>query len=414
MHPALARTVDLALEATVAPSFSRIGPAVRRRVDDWGPLPRLDGQRVLVTGVTSGIGRAAAARLLALGAHVVAVGRDETRTHRAMAELTVAAGNPAATVVIADLGELDDVRRVADEAVTAGPLHALVHNAGALLPEHRRTSDGIEVTVAVQRRFVGSIARYGQCVTFPSDHASDGRQVIGPSGIRNRLSAAQTGRPVNPTVGAHTWARTAGGSPMTTFEHSAWVWTDHVHPPLGRSTPRQCHLCASSHAVSCKRWGRIVQELALLGVTPSQTRRSPLGAQLLDAGRAGASMKRIDMNDPEHVQATGGRWMVSVFGDITRRGSWPSRDRLSPVAVFGDIDLDFRQAGMPAGQVVIHAVAPFGSIDVLVPDGVQVDVGGFTLFGSKKIAVGDAATNESAAVIRVRGFSLLGSVKVSS
>jgi hypothetical protein len=51
---------------------------------------------------------------------------------------------------------------------------------------------------------------------------------------------------------------------------------------------------------------------------------------------------------------------------------------------------------------------------VLVPDGVQVDVGGFTLFGSKKIAVGEATANESAAVIRVRGFSLFGSVKVSS
>ena len=110
-------------------------------------------------------------------------------------------------------------------------------------------------------------------------------------------------------------------------------------------------------------------------------------------------MKGIDMNDPERVEAAGRRWMVSVFGDITRRGSWPSRERLSPVAVLGDIDLDFRKAGVPAGQVVINAVAPFG---------------GFTLLGSKKIAVGDATTNESAAVIRVRGFSLLGSVKVSS
>ena len=128
-----------------------------------------------------------------------------------------------------------------------------------------------------------------------------------------------------------------------------------------------------------------------------------------------AEMKGVDMNDPEHdPAATGRRWIVSVFGDITRRGSWPSRDRISSVAVFGDIDLDFRQAPMPAGQVAINAVAPFGNIDVLVPDGVQVDVGGFTLFGSKKIAVRDATTNESGAVIRVRGFSLFGSVKVSS
>jgi predicted membrane protein len=125
-------------------------------------------------------------------------------------------------------------------------------------------------------------------------------------------------------------------------------------------------------------------------------------------------MKGIDMTDPQHLQSTGRRRMVSVFGDITRRGSWPSGDRLSPIAVFGDIDLDFRQAGMLAGPVVINAVAPFGNIDVLVPDSVHVDVGGFTLFGSKKIAVDNATPNESGAVIRVRGFSLFGSVKVSS
>ena len=51
---------------------------------------------------------------------------------------------------------------------------------------------------------------------------------------------------------------------------------------------------------------------------------------------------------------------------------------------------------------------------MLVPEGAQVDVGGFTLFGSKKVAVADAGTNESAAVIRVRGFTLLGGLKVWS
>ena len=117
---------------------------------------------------------------------------------------------------------------------------------------------------------------------------------------------------------------------------------------------------------------------------------------------------------PPSPRSSGRRWIVSVFGDITRTGSWPPRRTTSPVAVFGDIDLDLRQATMPPGEVVINAVAPFGNIDVLVPEGAQVDVGGFTLFGSKKIAVGEATENESAAVIRVRGFSLFGSLKVWS
>ena len=69
---------------------------------------------------------------------------------------------------------------------------------------------------------------------------------------------------------------------------------------------------------------------------------------------------------------------------------------------------------MPPGEVVINAVAPFGNIDVLVPEGAQVDVGGFTLFGSKKVTVHETATNGPAALIRVRGFSLFGSLKVWS
>ena len=78
---------------------------------------------------------------------------------------------------------------------------------------------------------------------------------------------------------------------------------------------------------------------------------------------------------------------MSVFGDITRSGSWPPRRTTSPIAMFGDIDLDFGQATMPAGEAVINAVAPFGNIDVVVPAGGRVDVGGFALFGSKKVSV---------------------------
>jgi hypothetical protein len=111
------------------------------------------------------------------------------------------------------------------------------------------------------------------------------------------------------------------------------------------------------------------------------------------------------------TNSSGRRWIVSIFGDITRAGSWPPRPTTSPFALFGDIDLDLTQASIPVGGLVINAIAPFGSIDVLVPDGALVDVGGFMLFGSKKVAVDEGA---SAAVIRVRGFSLFGSLKVRS
>jgi Domain of unknown function (DUF1707)/Cell wall-active antibiotics response 4TMS YvqF len=113
------------------------------------------------------------------------------------------------------------------------------------------------------------------------------------------------------------------------------------------------------------------------------------------------------------TRPAGRRRIVSVFGDLTRSGSWRAPEALSPISVFGDVELDLRHASVPAGGVAISAVTPFGNIEVLVPDGVEVDVGGFTLFGSKKIAVRGPVSAWSPTV-RVRAFSLFGSVKVWS
>ena len=109
-----------------------------------------------------------------------------------------------------------------------------------------------------------------------------------------------------------------------------------------------------------------------------------------------------------HRRVAGSALIVSIFGDITRTGSWPPHRSTSPFALFGDIDLDLRQAAMPQGEVMINAIAPFGNIDVVVPAGTKVDIGGFTVFGSKKVNVADAGGDGPAAAVRVRGFTLFG------
>ncbi len=145
----LAQSVDLALEATVVLSFSKVGYQVRRRVFDWTDVSgALDGRVVVVTGATSGLGRALARRLARLGATLVVTGRDVERTRRARAELVAETANPAIQDRAADLGRLDQVvtlaERIRDDH---GRLDALVHNAGALVHDHRRTPDGLELTV---------------------------------------------------------------------------------------------------------------------------------------------------------------------------------------------------------------------------------------------------------------------------
>jgi NAD(P)-dependent dehydrogenase (short-subunit alcohol dehydrogenase family) len=85
----------------------------------------LEGQRALVTGATSGIGRAVALQLAQDGAEVVVHGRDAERGAKAVEEITAADGR--ASFVAADLSDAGDVGWLASEV---GEIDVLVNNAG--------------------------------------------------------------------------------------------------------------------------------------------------------------------------------------------------------------------------------------------------------------------------------------------
>ena len=141
----LARPVDAVLEASVAGSFSRVGIETRRRLAHWSPIQDMTGKSVVVTGATSGIGKAAAAGFVDAGATVALLGRDAARLAAAAQE------TGAAETYLANLSDLADARRfVADFSAVHDRLDVLVHNAGALVPDYRRTPQGFEDTYASQ------------------------------------------------------------------------------------------------------------------------------------------------------------------------------------------------------------------------------------------------------------------------
>jgi len=85
----------------------------------------LEGQRALVTGATSGIGRAVALQLARDGAEVLVHGRDAARGAQTVEEITAAGGK--ASFVAGDLGDTADVQRLASEV---GDVDILINNAG--------------------------------------------------------------------------------------------------------------------------------------------------------------------------------------------------------------------------------------------------------------------------------------------
>ena len=110
----------------------------------------MTGKTVLITGATSGIGRAAAIGLATMGARVGITGRDRSRAEPAAAEIARASGKPAVDVFVADMSSQSEVRRLGDEVLTTYPrLDVLLNNVGGFWAHRHMTADGLEHTLAV-------------------------------------------------------------------------------------------------------------------------------------------------------------------------------------------------------------------------------------------------------------------------
>jgi dehydrogenase/reductase SDR family member 12 len=148
----LRQLADDALEITVVGSFSRLGYQARRRLYEWhDPLPgTLAGRTALVTGPTSGLGRATVGALASLGARVVLVGRDRERLSATAAELAQRHGDAERfPVVVADMSSLAGVREaVAAIEASETRLDVLVDSAGAIHATRTVTEEGLEATFA--------------------------------------------------------------------------------------------------------------------------------------------------------------------------------------------------------------------------------------------------------------------------
>jgi retinol dehydrogenase-14 len=110
----------------------------------------MGGKTVLITGGTSGIGKATAVALAAMGANVVVVGRNPERGEAAVDEIKAQSHSESVEMMLADLSVQAEVRRLAEEFLRRHDrLDVLANNAGLVQSKRTETPDGIETTLAI-------------------------------------------------------------------------------------------------------------------------------------------------------------------------------------------------------------------------------------------------------------------------
>ena len=139
-------TADAVLDALIVPSFTKIGPAIRRRLFDWTE-PDVAGRTVAITGPTSGLGLAAVERLAEGGANLILLARNEPKLD-ALADRLGAIGTGSIETILVDLADRSAVREAGDRLGSIPSIDALVNNGGALTAERTETVDGLELTFA--------------------------------------------------------------------------------------------------------------------------------------------------------------------------------------------------------------------------------------------------------------------------
>lgn len=110
----------------------------------------IQDKTVLITGGTSGVGKAIALGLAKLGANIVILSRSRERGQETLKEIAEATGNKQGEYLVADLSLQSSIREASEEFKRRfDRLHVLVNAGGAVYFDKQLTAEGIERTFAL-------------------------------------------------------------------------------------------------------------------------------------------------------------------------------------------------------------------------------------------------------------------------
>jgi Domain of unknown function (DUF1707)/Cell wall-active antibiotics response 4TMS YvqF len=157
----------------------------------------------------------------------------------------------------------------------------------------------------------------------------------------------------------------------------------------GRLTPEE-HAERIEQVFAARTLGELERLTADLPMAPSSARPVESGPR-----------------PPERAAPAPGPPAVAVFSEVKRHGRWRVERESATWAVFGAVRLDLREAVLEQREVTIKAISLFGSVNIDVPEEMDVDDRGFAVFGTRNLP-SEPPTRPDGPVLHVTGVSLFG------
>jgi Domain of unknown function (DUF1707)/Cell wall-active antibiotics response 4TMS YvqF len=133
--------------------------------------------------------------------------------------------------------------------------------------------------------------------------------------------------------------------------------------------------------------------------------------------RSAGELARVQENLPQNLPPGAGpnrkplRVAAALFGHVVHRGRLRLPRQAVAASVFGDLDLDLRQATIDQGGTTVTVLASLGNVDVYVPEGVNVHVSGIIIGGHRR-DWGRDAEYPSAPTVHVRVVGIAATIDV--
>ena len=160
-------------------------------------------------------------------------------------------------------------------------------------------------------------------------------------------------------------------------------------------------LDAAQEARSAEELGKVVKSLPAAAGDFGHVAAAAPGSPAVPAAASGPSRPSDSV--------------IAVFGEAKREGAWTPAEKTKAVAVMGSVELDFREAALPPGDVTVVPVTLMGSVELVVPPTLKVECGVSAVFGSTQHELPRPESAPPASprtTLHVRGVAVFGSVEI--